>query len=157
MNLHNVRIKAYAQVGMTGTRDGITDDQRMVAYDFLLMNQRRVVQDLGKGCDLHHGDCIGADAQVTVMCQHLGYGLSCHPPKNKRMRAYIEADRMYLEKGYLTRNRDIVNDSEILFGFPRTMHPDKGGTWYAINYATKVDKPVVIIYPDGSIELRNHK
>ena len=133
-------------VGMTGTRDGMTQMQ-MVAFDALL---KRMKADA-----LHHGDCLGADSESHDIATRIGLITFVHPPEKDEMRAWKVGDYIAEEKNYFARNRDIVNQSEVLIGLPKTMFETKGGTWYTINYGKQGDKPVRIIYPDGSIEKFN--
>jgi hypothetical protein len=133
-------------IGMTGARDGMTQEQKY-AFEKLLC--------AAKAGTLHHGDCVGADADAHDLARSISLKVVVHPPEKDELRAFKEGDEMREEKGYFARNRDIVNESEALFGTPRTMLETKGGTWYTINYGKKRGKPVRIIYPDGSIEKFN--
>lgn len=132
-------------IGMTGTREGMTDAQKRV-FDSYLRNWR------GACSVFHHGDCIGADAEGHQMAKELGYDVVIHPPEKNEVRAYCLSEHMWPEKGYFARNRDIVDCSEYMLATPVTNFETKGGTWYTINYAKKKGKHLWIIYPDGTID-----
>lgn len=135
-------------IGMTGTRDGMTEEQKKTFARGL---------EHFNATDLHHGDCVGADADAHDIAVECGLFITIHPPEDDKLRAFKreEGDEEREEKGYFERNRDIVNDSEILFGFPKTTFETKGGTWYTINYGKKQGKPVYVVLPDGSVDSHN--
>lgn len=135
-------------IGMTGARDGMTEAQK-----------ERFASGLNylQATELHHGDCVGADADAHDLAKLEGLRIIVHPPADPTLRAYKEGDVVLKTKGYLDRNRDIVDDSQITFGFPRGMSETGGGTWYTINYAKKRGVPLYIIYPDGTLAKFNMK
>ena len=133
-------------IGMTGARDGMTEKQKdMFAAGLYTLG----------GIQFHHGDCVGADADAHDIARATGLHIVTHPPEKDELRAFKVGDEARDPKNYFARNRDIVNESEILIGFPRGMVETGGGTWYTINYGKKQGKPVYIVYPDGSLEKFN--
>jgi hypothetical protein len=58
--------------------------------------------------------------------------------------------RHQLPKSFFARNRDIVDETDMLIATLATKK-ETGGTWYTINYSRKQKKHRVIVYPDGSI------
>lgn len=136
-------------IGMTGTRDGMTEAQKTQFKKGLLHL---------KAITLHHGDCVGADADAHNIADKLRHlDIVIHPPISDKFRAFKNGPSCTIlaEKIYFARNRDIVNESEILIGTPRSMVETKGGTWYTINYGKKSGKRVYIIHPDGNVERHN--
>lgn len=135
-------------IGFTGTRNGMTNVQ-MGTLDSLLRDMQPEV--------FHHGDCVGADAEAATITDLLGWGIRvvCHPPIDEKDRAFTRADETREPKTYFARNRDIVDECDLLIGasFGPTEH-SSGGTWYTIRYAQKVGKPVIVIWPDGTTEQR---
>lgn len=134
-------------IGFTGTREGLTDAQWHALYDAI-----------GWGADavtFHHGDCVGADGAFDVMARGRGDRI-VHPPEDDRLRyGATGGGRHELElrepKPYLDRNRDIVDESDLLIACPKeTTEQVKGGTWYTVRYARSVGKPITIIWPDGT-------
>jgi hypothetical protein len=58
------------------------------------------------------------------------------------------------EKGYFIRDRDVVDESELMVACPKQyMELGKmpGGTWWTIDYTRKVKKPLAIVWPNGLI------
>ena len=130
-------------VGMTGTRNGMTDKQKATFKRLLLQLEADW---------LHHGDCVGADAESHGIAECIGVRTHIHPPVKDELRAYCKGTKSENKKGYFQRNRDIVNSSDVLIGTPATVEETKGGTWYTINYSKGKDKPTYVIYPDGSFD-----
>lgn len=130
------------KVGFTGTREGCKEEQLhtlqniLAAFDFV---------------ELHHGDCIGADASAHLIAELLQYDIVIHPPDNLLYRAYCKGNHVKPPRPYLERNRSIVRSCKILIACPRTMEEVKrSGTWSTVRYARKMKKDIVIIFPDGS-------
>jgi len=124
---------------MTHEQIGRVDE--LTAYDFDIV---------------HHGDCLGADADMHRIARANGQYIVGHPPIKNDFRAFCDFDEEHLPKEYLTRDRDIVHDSELLIATPAEMEPQpKGGTWYTVRYAETLKKPIVIVWPDGSLKRIN--
>lgn len=134
--------------GMTGTRKGATEEQ--LSKFTKLLKKYEVVE-------LHHGDAIGADEQCHKIAAKLGLRTMVHPPILDRYRAFCKlATKVFKKKEYLVRNRDIVNSSKIMFGFPSgTKEELRSGTWACIRYALKIKHRLIIIFPDGSTKSYN--
>lgn len=144
-------------VGMTGTRYGCQNAQMHTLTE--------VIYQLGsRGIDTwHHGDCIGADSQFhhTVKALRNDYKwkgkIIIHPPliniKNDDDNwAKNQGDENREPLSHLARNRKIVEEVDLLLATTYDMFEQKtGGTWYTVNYARKQGKPVMIIWPDGSV------
>lgn len=127
-------------LGFTGTRDGMTLAQ-IVTVDMLTMNSFHTV---------HHGDCVGADADMHAIARSNQQWVVGHPPSDPKLRAFCEFDEMWIEKPYYHRNRDIVDCSSVLLATPKEMEEQaKGGTWYTVGYARTKKKPLIIVWPDG--------
>ena len=100
----------------------------------------------------HHGDCIGSDHEAHEIVKDL-IPVVVHPPLGATMRAFCEDGRRVITRqpsNYLTRNRDMVNECDVLVATPLTDMSSTGGriggTWYTIRYAQKVGKEVFIIW-----------
>lgn len=137
-------------IGFTGTREGMTDQQQDAVLRLLLRLGAR---------DLHHGDCI-ADGQVDQIGRELGLAVYLHPPTNPKLRSWCNT-RPQLEswiaepKPYLERNQEIVDATATMIATPKLMAEEaRSGTWSTIRYAMRRSKPVYVVWPDGSIELR---
>lgn len=133
--------------GMTGTRNGLSKAQRSLCIDLI---------EEGEFTEWHHGDCIGADAETHDIAFDFNLKIIIHPPIKDDVRAHKNGTAIRRATNYFARNRNIVNESEILFGFPPTEEPQsKGGTWYTINYGISQGKPVVYITPSGKVVTHN--
>jgi hypothetical protein len=133
------------RVGFTGTRKGMTDQQK------------RVLRGLLKLFDVeeaHHGDCVGADEDFYNICRALGIPMIvAHPPSIDTSRAWTESNRFRDPRPYLARNRQIVNDTELLIATPETdVEQVRSGTWSTIRYARTKQRPIHIVLPDGRLE-----
>ena len=135
-------------VGFTGTRRGMTEVQWNVL--------RAWWATYSIPCVFHGGDCIGADDQAYHLALDKGWRTIGHIPTKDHARAFCSYDQERASRNYLARNRDIVDQSGILYATPKEMtEQPRGGTWYTINYARKQGKPIVIIWPDGSVSEEN--
>ena len=137
------------QIGFTGTRAGLTDDQARVVRSLLHGFHRH------QGArTFHHGDCVGADDQAATIAHELGYRVVVHPPTNRRLRAWAYCDESRPPRRYLVRNRAIVVESDRLIGCPDTAEPRQGagsGTWSTIHAAGRMQRPVNVVAPDGHL------
>lgn len=136
------------KIGITGTREGLTDEQYLTIV--------RNIEFLKDVEELHHGDCLGADAQVAEIFDfHIpDVKIIGHPPTKSYLRAYSKVTDEFLPpKEFLDRNRDIVIASDIMYAFPKEMNEVlRSGTWATIRFAKKVKKPLIIFWPDGLME-----
>jgi nucleoside 2-deoxyribosyltransferase len=130
------------KVGFTGTRKGMTlEQQETFAQEFIKLNPT----------ELHHGDAIGADEQAHNIAK-FRTKIVIHPPLNPSKRAYKRGDVHLEPKPYLERNRDIVDSTDILIACPKEFSEIlKSGTWACTRYARSRSKPVLIIWPDGTV------
>ena len=135
------------KVGFTGTRKGIT----LYARNKLFSVLRELM-----GNEFHHGDCIGADASAHTVASALEMEIHIHPPLEARARARTTGDVIYPPEHYLDRNHKIVDATQVLVACPNGVKEElRSGTWATIRYAKKQKKPIVMIYPDGSMERLN--
>jgi hypothetical protein len=139
--------------------------------------QRRAVRAMLQPAEeLHHGDCIGSDADASMAAHlinaqrmakpgpHLRLTIWIHPPDDERYRAHCAGDVYLTPKPYLERNADIVNMLPPwgkMIATPRQA-PGKEpqgylrgeGTWWTVRYALNQNRVVRIIWPDGTLESR---
>lgn len=138
-------MKTDRYIGFTGTRHGMSTKQLEMLTNIF---EEEIVSTIhpSKGITLCHGDCLGADREAHNLAIDLGMDVIIHPPLQSIHRAYCtSALKSYPPKSYLERNRDIVDCSDYLIAAPLTMKEYRSGTWYTINYAKSVDKPIIIL------------
>ncbi len=131
-------------IGFTGTRHGMTEAQ-----------ERQVARILSgrSGSWLHHGDCVGSDAQAHALARAAWLWVVVHPPRNAGLRAHCLGDVVLEPLGYLERGRAIVDACVGLIATPRGMAEEqRSGTWATIRYAGSTGKPVVVVWADGRRE-----
>lgn len=128
------------KVGFTGTRLGMTEQQRSA----LLVTLRR----LGAG-ELHHGDCQGADAQAHDIGRSLQLHIVGHPPTGSGLRQFCVCDEIRDPLPYLARNRNIILQTQILIAAPDGPERSRSGTWATVRHAIRSGLPYVVINPDG--------
>lgn len=134
-------------LGITGTRQGLSLEQEQYALREIPWSSFIAI---------HSGDCIGVDHQLHDMAIKQNVKSIGHPPAKNGVRAFCEFHFEHEQKGYFHRNRDIVNSSNIMYGFPHTEDdPGNGGTWYTINYAIKKGKKTIIVRPSGKVTTHN--
>lgn len=137
-------------IGFTGTQAGMTDVQKRA-----LLHIWHLLRPLS---ELHHGDCIGADAEAHVMFDREGKSIVIHPPVDRSKQAFCKAQLAAFDVlaplPYLERNRAIVDASDVLFACPRDVIGEnlRSGTWSTVRYARRLERPVFIVRPDGRIE-----
>jgi hypothetical protein len=135
--------------GFTGTRDGMNNKQKE-QIEKLLQND----VNKGKKITVIHGDCVGADEDFHNICQSISEdiiiriypGYNKFENENNKLRANCKGDYIAKSRPYLDRNRDIVNDCDILIGCPKSnVEEQRSGTWYTIRYARKIEKQSIVI------------
>jgi hypothetical protein len=141
------------KIGFTGTRKGMTLAQWTTVQRFM-----HDLFEWGQVNEFHSGDCIGADTQAYGSANELKknqkydivqHGHPCNMPK---MRSYEEFDREHPIKPPLVRNRDIVNESDVMIAAPHEYEEviRGSGTWATIRYARLQLKRLIIVWPDGT-------
>ena len=129
-------------VGFTGTRQGLTRDQRQALMELL-----------EGAIEAHHGDCIGADAEFHQLALLAGVPIVIHPPEDNKQRAFCVGENVTMRrpKPYLVRNRDIVLAATIVAATPKeSVEPKPGrgqGTWSTIRFARKIGRELRVIWP----------
>lgn len=130
------------KIGFTGTRSGMSSKQVREVVDKIIeigtLNIKKVI----------HGGCIGADmdfhAMFTSKKIEVYPGHSSKNIKDKSLQGeFGDANIIHESQTHFKRNRDIVDNCDILFATPYN-NIQRGGTWYTINYARKIGKEVII-------------
>ena len=139
-------------IGFTGTQDGLTKEQ-------VFELARLFAEHSDEFSNFIHGDCIGADAEADNIADSMGYATKMRPCTIDYKRAFCKTGIIVAEPAPpLDRNKLIVNDSDMMIGCPKEMKEVlRSGTWATIRYAIKTGKKLVIIYPNGKLEIKNAK
>jgi len=142
------------KIGMTGSRRGMTKVQKDWFAEFAKTYHP---------IEFHHGDCVGADEDGHNIVNIFNYAkIVVHPPIDPKLRAFCmidptRGDEIREEKDYLDRNKDIVNETELLIAFPNNdvthRGPGGGGTWATVRYARSVGKKVIVVYKNGNLDI----
>jgi hypothetical protein len=137
-------------IGFTGTREGLTNLQVFELARLFVINSELYDTFI-------HGDCIGADADADHIAYSLGYAIKMRPCTLESMRAYCRSGIIVAEPmPPLERNKLIVGDSNLMIACPKEMKEvRRSGTWATIRHSIKMGTKLVIIYPDGSLEVKN--
>lgn len=136
-------------LGFTGTRNGMSDAQAAVFEGMLT--------DVSV---FRHGSCQGADVEAARIIRKV-YGqkvkiIALPGPDDDHYRQDSGVDDEVLPgRTHFARNRAIVAGSDMMIATPAAnTWQERGGTFYTANYSIKVGKPLIVIWPDGSIESR---
>lgn len=137
-------------IGFTGTQFGMTDKQAEAVIKTLAQLHGDQLYPR-----LHHGDCVGADAEAHAIAFSLGYVMTIHPPIDGSKRAHCRARDILPPADYMTRNSAIVAASEALVAAPRLPEAQsfRSGTWATIRRARRKLIPVYICWPSGKIDI----
>lgn len=129
------------KIGVTGTRSGMNETQFAEVQTYLSQFDPATTE-------LHHGDCVGVDAEVAVLAKSFGMRVVCHPPEKDDLRAFVESDESKTPLSYFARNRNIVDETDQLLVVPyQDKHQPNGGTWYTHDYAKKKGKNTIVVFP----------
>ena len=133
-------------VGVTGTHLGATELQKTVL--------RSLIQFI-KPDEARHGDCVGVDSEfhdIVRDCIKPSF-IVVHPPADPKRRAYKQGDVIKPPRPLLVRDDDVILASDLMFGVPNGFKEYlRSGTWATIRHTRNFRKPLVIIYPDGTLE-----
>jgi hypothetical protein len=146
-------------IGFTGTRNELPEPQRAALERLLTPSEYGLSRPI-----FHHGACKGADSFAATVAWGLNYDVIAHPGKSAHGGdnewlcpiALEHSNEVRETKTHFARNRDIVNETELLIACPQHSDPitaeTKGGTAFTISYARKQGKPVWIVRPNGIVE-----
>ena len=141
------------KIGITGTREGLASEQAASLFSTMV----ELASAFG-GVELHHGDCVGADATAHDLAISLGWKVAIHPPTKDVARAFKVGTEARPTAPYLARNRAMVEEVDVLIVLPKQESMPttdvRGGTWYTYRYTVKRQScAIIIIWPNGHIEV----
>lgn len=133
-------------IGYSGTRLGMAERQSISVLRLLTS-----YHIMGEEMWFHHGNCRGGDDQSQAMARKLGYKIYRHPALSDVYDANCPYDASDAPFSYHGRNQRIVMRTGILIAAPyRANDSQGGGTWWTINCAIRMKKPVIVVHRDGS-------
>ena len=102
--------------------------------------------------ELVHGEAKGADTLANNTAKKMGYRTIGRPSSIHESR--VKTDLSYPPEQPLRRNKVIVLTTSRLIAMPHgpeVVGRAGGGEWATVRYARKAKRPVMIIWPDGTI------
>lgn len=128
------------KVGITGTKNGASPSQLAAIASMLYVLDPE---------ELHHGDCVGVDAQAHTIAEKLQIRTVLHPPTDDKLRAFCLADEDCPPRPYLKRNHDIVDSVDHMIVVPEDGRERfrGSGTWATFRYTKKTGKPFTLLLP----------
>ncbi len=132
------------KVGFTGTRHGMSDEQ-FKEFENLIKSKEI--------SEFHHGMCVGADKQAHDFIKSLKLKIVGHPPKYSKFVAGCCCDIVKESHDYLQRNKNIVDETDILIATPDVKEKIRSGTWSTVRYARKQNKKIYIIHKNGRVTI----
>lgn len=138
-------------IGFSGSQQGMSPRQLRAFGQIILCHL--MVEYLP--VEFHHGDDDGADAIAHDFAKALWFRVFIHPPDNDYHRAYCKTKPEYMrpEKPFLDRNKDIVNETNVLVAAPSGEERLRSGTWATVRYARKLGRPIFMAWPDGRLTM----
>lgn len=139
-------------LSITGTQAGATPNQ-LTALTELLAGHASL-----KVTELHHGCCIGVDAQTHAIALSMGgIPIHGHPGVNSKglspKRVVLEGFTELSEPiPYPDRNKIMVDLCDLLVGVPRGPELIRSGTWGTVRYAVRRSCPTLLLSPSGDVE-----
>lgn len=83
-----------------------------------------------------HGDCKGGDEEAHDIAHYLGYKTVLLPQNTRpEWRAHCEGDMILEPMEPLTRNRLMVDSTDLLLAAPPLPYRVRSGSWYTYDYA----------------------
>jgi len=136
------------KIGFTGNRYGIKPAQEE--------ELKLILDNYSDSYDIivSHGDCVGSDTDFHNICVNYRethpdkkISIQIFPPNDPKLRAFNKGDVVMEEKPYLTRNLDIVKNSDILIACPIDKNKEelRSGTWSTIRQARKLKVPIHLL------------
>jgi len=132
------------KIGFTGTRHGMTNVQKKEFEK--IINSKEIEE-------FHHGMCIGSDEQAHQIIKNKNIKVIGHPPTYKKFIANCSCDITMKPFNYLHRNKNIVDDTDIIIATPDVKEKVRSGTWSTVRYARKKGKRIYIIHKNGRVTI----
>jgi hypothetical protein len=101
------------KIGFTGTQLSMTQVQRIALQNLLISITSTPLES-----EIHLGDCIGADGEAHDLAFELSFRTIGHLPCNSRKQANKSYNEVRPRRPYLVRNRNIVQETDLLIATP---------------------------------------
>lgn len=156
-------MKSKMKIGFTGTRQGLTEVQHNELSDLFYGLLGEEIID----AEVHHGGCVGADEEfhniatlyraIYLTGEEDRLPIVIHPAQvPMSLQAAGLRGKRLSPKPPLERNHDIVDETDVLIATPfESEEQQRGGTWSTIRYARKLERPIYIVLPDGTVKPEN--
>jgi len=134
------------KIGFTGTRQGMSEAQKIALKVLLKKYEKRSAVDVVN--EFHHGGCEGADLEAGEIARKLHYAVVVHPGGATALplAAKLFASRVLPERPNLKRNQDIVDVADLVIAAPRTSTEElRSGTWATLRYAKRQNKALKML------------
>ncbi|HSQ32916.1 MAG TPA: hypothetical protein VLN49_23830 [Gemmatimonadaceae bacterium] len=138
------------RIGFTGSRHGLSQRQRAEV--------ERLLRETAPA-ELHHGGCVGADAEAHDLALALGVpSIVVHRSVVLGLTADIQQDSersvvtLLEPRKPLKRNRDIARAVDLLIAAPATIEEiERSGTWSTVRFARRClpNVRVIVVPPSG--------
>jgi predicted Rossmann fold nucleotide-binding protein DprA/Smf involved in DNA uptake len=132
-------------IAFSGARKGLTAKQ----YHAL----RLLVEGKPAWVEVCHGDAFGADEMWHGIAHAAGRTVTIYPCTLTDQRAYCRAENIKEPAPPLERNRAMVDACRGLVACPSGEEHARSGTWATIRYARTQGRPIVVVWPDGTVAL----
>ena len=132
------------KIGFTGTRHGMNEGQLKELKNIIKSKEIE---------EFHHGMCVGSDKQSHDFIKSEKIKIVGHPPTYKKFMAECDCDIAMKPFDYLQRNKNIVDNSDILIATPDCKEKVRSGTWSTVRYARKQGKKIYIIHKNGRVTI----
>lgn len=137
------------KIGFTGTRNGMSQEQIDAFKDLIKSKDND---------EFHHGMCIGSDKQVHDIVKSDKVKIDKvkivgHPPTFKKFMADCDCDIFMKPQDYLQRNKNIVDETDMMIATPDCKEKVRSGTWSTVRYARKQHKKIYVIHKNGRVTI----
>lgn len=148
------REQGVSDLGFSGSRGGITPEQKLALISFL-----QALYRAPGFTRFHHGDCRGADDIAARAAYEIGYEIIVHPgPDGRdagRWRRAVDQPRVTVldRQPFRERNQAIVDASQGLLACPSGAEEDqrRSGTWQTVRMARARGIDCWVIPPDVNV------
>lgn len=133
------------RLGITATQLGCSFRQRATAVLWMAR-----LFDCGVRW-MDNGDCVGGDKELGELWKAMGGKLHLRPCTIAGKRAGLAGDVIDPPLPPLARNRTIAA-ADALIAAPKGFAEElRSGTWATVRYARALGRPILIIWPDGTV------